>query len=188
MSDIFDLREELPAPNDSMKRLIAMAEEAVATEKLVLDLEENLSSIKKNLNNLKTVQLPDAMAEAGIADLSLESGFRIAIEDFVAGSLPKDEVRRDEAIKWLENHGAESLIKTSVNVSFEKTQHNMALSIISELADRGLHVTSTMGVHPQTLIAHIKERLRSGDEVPLETLGLFAGRIAKIKPTKGGKK
>ena len=189
MSDPFDIQDDPATENDSMKRLVAMAEEAVATEKLVLELEDNLSTIKKTLNQLKTVALPDAMAECGIADLKLADGFRVAVEDFVAGSLPKDDVRRQAAIDWLTEHGAESLIKTEVKLSFEKSQHKIARSVIEELADRGLNVSSQMGVHPQTLIAHVKERMRNGDEVALETLGLFAGRIATIKSAKaGGKK
>ena len=68
MSDPFDIQDDPATENDSMKRLVAMAEEAVATEKLVLELEDNLSTIKKTLNQLKTVALPDAMAECGIAD------------------------------------------------------------------------------------------------------------------------
>lgn len=188
MADIFDIPEVSASNNDSMKRLVAMAEEAVATEQLVAELEDNLASVKKTLNNLKTVQLPDAMAEAGVSEFQLQNGFKIVIDDFVAGSLPKDEYRREAAINWLTSHGAESLIKTEVNLKFEKSQHNQALSLISELSDRGMNVNSQMGVHPQTLIAHVKERLRSGEEVPLDVLGLFAGRIAKIKASKGGKR
>ena len=31
------------------------------------------------------------------------------------------------------------------------------------------------------LLAFVREKVRNGEEVPLETLGLFAGRVAKVK-------
>ena len=55
---------------------------------------------------------------------------------------------------------------------------------MEDLRQKGYTVNSKMGVHPMTLISHVKERLKNGDQVPLETLGLFAGRVAKIKPPK----
>lgn len=183
MADIdFDLGDS--ASDNSMQRLVSMAKEVIETERLVESLEENLSDLKKRLNKMKTVELPDQMAECGLSDFTTDTGFRITIDDFVAGSLPKDEMKREAALRWLEENGASSLIKTEVSLQFGKSEHNRALSLVSELADKGYDVSSKMGIHPQTLIAHIKDRLRNGDEVPLETLGLFAGRTAKIKVAK----
>jgi hypothetical protein len=184
MADIdFDLGETA-SDEPSMERLVSMAKEVIETERLVEDLEDNLADLKKRLNKMKTVDLPDMMAECGLSEFKTDTGFRITVDDFVSGSLPKDEQRRDQAIRWLESNGAESLIKTEVNLQFGKSEHNQALALVADLADKGYNVGSKMGIHPQTLIAHIKERLKSGDEVPLELLGLYAGRIAKIKPAK----
>jgi hypothetical protein len=184
MADIdFDLGDSA-SNDDSMQRLVSMAREVIETERLVEELEENLSDLKKRLNKMKTVDLPDQMAECGLSEFKTDTGFRISIEDFVSGSLPKDERKRDAALKWLESNGAESLIKTEIALQFGKSEHNRALALVADLADKGYDVSSKMGIHPQTLIAHIKERLRNGDEVPLETLGLYAGRTAKIKGTK----
>jgi len=185
MADAFDFEIEQDSASDtSIQKMVAMANEVIATEKLVEELEENLSSVKKQLNKLKTVDLPDAMAECGMSEFKTEDGYRISIEDFVSGSLPKDDEKRKDAISWLETNGAESLIKTELTMQFEKSEHNMALSLAAELSEKGYTVNSKMGIHPQTLIAHIKERLKSGKEVPLELLGLYAGRVAKIKAKK----
>lgn len=184
MADIdFDLGESASSDN-SMQRLVSMAKEVIDTEQLVESLEENLSDLKKRLNKMKTVDLPDLMAECGLSEFKTDSGFRITVDDFVSGSLPKDEDKRVAAIRWLESNGAEALIKTEVSLQFGKSEHNRALALVADLADKGYDVASKMGVHPQTLIAHIKERLKGGDEVPLELLGLYAGRIAKIKQAK----
>jgi len=143
MADIdFDLGETA-SDEPSMERLVSMAKEVIETERLVEDLEDNLADLKKRLNKMKTVDLPDMMAECGLSEF-----------------------------------------KTEVNLQFGKSEHNQAWALVADLADKGYNVGSKMGIHPQTLIAHIKERLKSGDEVPLELLGLYAGRIAKIKPAK----
>jgi hypothetical protein len=181
MSDLFDM-DESSSGGSSMEKLVAMATEIVETEELIESLEENLAELKKRQNQRKTVELPDAMAEVGLSTFSLSSGFTIKVEEFVSGSLPKDEFRRDAAISWLSENGAEALIKTEVNLTFAKSEHNRALSLISELSDKGYNVSAKNGIHPQTLIAHIRERLKSGEEVPLDLLGLYAGRVAKIKP------
>jgi hypothetical protein len=185
MTDLFDIQEEAHASSDSaMQRLVAAAKEIIETEQLIQQLEENLSELKARHNKSKTIDLPDMMAECGLSEFRTDTGFRIAVEDFVSGSLPKDDAKRREAIVWLENNGAENLIKTELSMAFGKSEHNEALSLMSELQEKGYTVNSKMGVHPMTLISHIKERLKSGDQVPLETLGLFAGRVAKIKPAK----
>lgn len=183
MSDIFDLPQE--ESSDAMTALRALAQEAVDTERLVADLEENLSEVKKRLNKLKTVDLPDKMAECGLGALTMDDGTNIKIKQFVSGSLPKEYEKREAAITWLEEHDAAALIKTELTLAFEKSQHNEAMSLVNELHERGYDAGAKMGVHPATLIAHVKRLLAAGEEVPLEVLGLYAGRTADIKMKKG---
>lgn len=182
MSDVFDLPQDKESMNEALKRL---AEETVSTERLVKDLEANLDEVKKRLNKLKSVDLPDKMAECGFSSLELDDGTIIKVEEFLSGSLPKEPEKRDAAICWLEDHDAAALIKTELKIDFQKSQHNEAMSLANELHERGFDANATMGVHPQTLLAHVRERLRKGEEVPLEVLGIYAGRVAKVKLPKG---
>jgi hypothetical protein len=98
--------------------------------------------------------------------------------------LPKDPDKRDSALAWLEEHEASDIIKTFMTLKFQKSEHNEALSLAAELHERGYDAVTESSVHPSTLIAHVKERLEKGEEVPLDTLGLFAGRRVKIKEQK----
>jgi hypothetical protein len=108
------------------------------------------------------------------------------------GSLPKPSDDSDEegkakraaAIRWLEENGAVNLIKTDLVVSFDKSQHNVALDTQQMLIERGLPASITSGVHPMSLQAFVKEALKNGDEIPLELLGLDAGRVVKITAPK----
>ena len=107
--------------------------------------------------------------------------FRSEVSDFVAGSLTKKPEERKAALEWLASNGAADMIKSEVSVEFGKTEHNLAKDLAAKLAAEGYFVEESEGIHAQTLLAFVREKMRNGEEVPLETLGLFAGRVAKVK-------
>ena len=184
MSDPFDIEEGASASSDSsaMQRMMRVAAEVIEAETTIESLEETLSDLKKRLNHLKTVELPDLMAENGMTSFTTESGHGIEVSDFVAGSLTKKPDDRKSALDWLAANGAADMIKAEVSVEFGKTEHNRAKDLAARLAADGYFVEEKEGIHAQTLLAFVREKMRNGEEVPLETLGLFAGRVAKVKP------
>jgi len=186
MRNPFDVEEGAEAPsNDSaLKRVMSIADEIVSTELQIDALEESLKDLKGRGNHLKTVELPDLMAECGMTSVRTTSGHTIEIQDFVQGSLPKDPMRRKVAIDWLATNGAADLIKNEVSVEFGKTEHNRAKDLAEHLRQQGFPVNESESVHPQTLLAFARERMRSGEDIPLEDLGLFSGRTAKVKTPK----
>ena len=184
MSDFFDIEEGAVAPSDSstMQRMMRMAAEVIETEETIESLEENLADLKKRLNHLKTVELPDLMAENGLSSFThADSGREIEVSDFVAGSLTKKTDERKVALEWLAANGAADMIKSEVTVEFNKTEHNMAKDLAAKLKADGYFVEEIEGIHAQTLLAFVREKLRNGEEVPIDTLGLYAGRVAKVK-------
>ena len=89
---------------------------------------------------------------------------------------------RAAALKWLEEHEGRSIIKGTITAEFERGEDN------SEKRNRAAEALSALsvdfveqeGVHPQTLAAYARERIKNGEEVPLDLLGLYSGRMAKI--------
>ena len=180
MDDAFDLPSE--QDEAAIQRLMRSAQNLIDQQNLVEDLEKNLSDAKKVLQRIKTVDIPDLMAECGLSEFRhAATGARVRVEDFVSGSLPKDPVKRAAAIEALIEMGAVDLIKTEIEITFERRQHNEAVALAEDLRARGLNVEVTSGVHPQTLMADARRRLANGDQLPLETLGLYAGRVAKVE-------
>lgn len=178
--DAFDEGVAPTAP--SLATLMKLAEKAVAMEATVADLEEALEAQKSALHHLKTVELPDAMAEAGLSEFKTASKAEININDFVSGSLPKEPEARDRAIKQLVEEGGADIIKNVVSVQFTRSQHNEAAALAADLRDKGYESAKMASdVHPQTLMAFVREKLKKGEEVKYETLGCFVGRVAKIK-------
>lgn len=165
----------------TLEGMIRLAEEISDLERMKGDLEDELKDINGRLNTLKSQEIPEMFAELGISEFKLQDGTSLKVHDVVAGSLPKDEKRRNEALRWLEDNEASDLIKTNVSMAFSKNEHNMALDLVARLRDEGYEVDCNSGVHAQTLAAFARERLANGDELPLELLGLYVGKTTKVK-------
>lgn len=161
-----------------------VADDAVALERQVADVEATLKEMKRELHKVKSEVLPAKMAEAGVSDLKLADGTSISIKDFVSGSLPKDPALKASAIKWLEDNEAGGLIKSTVKAVFGKGEHAAATALAEGLVKDGYQTDLDNGVHASTLQAFARERLKNGEPIPLEDLGLYAGQVAKIKLAK----
>lgn len=173
-----------PVASDKLEALLDLGAKAVELEQSVKDIEELIKVQKSALNEIKTKILPEAMTELNLGAFKTREGATIEINDFVAGSLPKEGEKREEALKELIEEGGQELIKTEINILFGKSAHNVALAIAADLRDKGIEFTMEEGVHPQSLLAFVRARLANGEPVETEKLGLFVGKTAKIKMAK----
>lgn len=180
---------------DNLVRLLVEWDEIAET---IAGLEELLSSANARKNELKTKSIPDAMAALGsgewVGEEPDEDGKvpKVVMEDFVSGSLPKEPAYREAAIAWLEENGGAELLKTEISATFGKSQHNSALEIFEGLVKKaeemGFMLTMDSGVHAQTYLAFMREKLKNGEQVPVEKLNLFVGRMAKVSRVKAKKR
>lgn len=165
---------------DALDRLNQHLEEAINLNDSVEQMEADLAAAKKQLNYLKTSVIPDMMAELGMEECT-QRGWKIKVGEFVSGSLPKEAAARERAINWLTEHDGGELLKTQLSVSFTRSQHNEALSLAGEIEKQGFAPNVESTVHPQTLMAFARERLKNGEPLDTEVLGLYTGRVAKFK-------
>jgi hypothetical protein len=188
MEDIRELFDEEPvsAPSD-LAELVRMGEVLVNTEREIEELEALLKALKGNSTEIKTRTLPDKMAELGLSEFSLDDGTKIKVSDFVSGTLPKEADAREAALAEIEAWGAEGVIKNEINMTFEKSQHNEAMALVDDLRLRGYHCDLKSGIHPQTYLALMRERLASGDPIDLQKMNIFVGRQTKVTAPKGRK-
>ena len=172
-----------PADPNSLDLLHEKLNEAVELKSVIDQMEADLGAAKKQLNSLNTQVVPDIMAELQMDELVFR-GWKVKVGEFVSGSLPKDPEKRSIAIHWLEEHEGGDLIKTSLSVIFSRSQHNEALALAAGIEQQGFAPSVDSTVHPQTLMAWARERMKNGELVDPETLGLFTGRVAKFSPVK----
>lgn len=166
----------------NLDEIVALARRQVMLEELVADSEAALSSQKEMLRGVSQEDLPAAMAEAGLRELTLDSGEKISIKPDFSVSIPA--ARKDEAYAWLNEHGFGGMIKTVVAVLFGKGELEKAQTLATALVKRKLTVELAQDVHWQTLKAFVAEQTREAKPIPLDLFGAIPMNKAIIKPPK----
>ncbi len=169
---------------DSLERLKQLGEELMEAEALVTSISEALDAAKSRANQLKSFTLPELMSEVGIDEFKTSDGAKITLSDFFSGSLPKDPVRRAQAIEWLDDHSAGHLVKTEVSLIFGREEREESRKLLERLDKAGYQPQVSLNVHAQTLVAFVREAMRRGDDVDTEKLGVHVGRVVKYKAPK----
>lgn len=187
-----EIAEKAAAANVATQAdLIASANEAVKLEGKIADLEALLSAMKSRLNAIKTSVIPTEMLKLGQIAFTLSNGFKIEVEDFIVVQDIKDrtkkEAMREKRIVALTGmEGGSELVKTEVFLPFGRKEHNEALALVGELRKRGLTVSVSSDVNVQSLKAFVREKMRAGEKIDTEALGLFIGTTTRITQPRGG--
>lgn len=152
-------------------------------------LEEKVKVLSKERTAIVVKILPTALNQCGIPEYVSEFDddrvLRIKLETVVAGSLPKDAERRAKALALIREYGAAGIIKTDIELSFTAGQEEQADKAYKLLLQAGyIDAIKEEGVHPQTLAGFARERMKLGEAVDAEVLGLFVQQQAKVKPEK----
>jgi hypothetical protein len=184
----------MAASNKRANRLFQQTGEALASSssspaakkvaKLCLEAEELDAAIRQTANVIKTKDLPEALSALGTSVWKSDNGhYAVEIKPFVSGTLPKadkDAAKRKKAIAWIVANGGAAIVKTEIGLSFGKQDRAQAERVLRSLSKAGFEPDVNEGVHPQTLLAFVREKLEGGEQVDLDTLGLFSGRTAKL--------
>lgn len=178
------------APKDKLEKLADLVKEASKLADLATQLEADAKVAWKALyalighpTTVQTAAIPDLMAELQLEKISV-AGFDLVLVDELIGSLPKDPERREDAIRWLEKHDGAGIIQTRVGLTFSRSEHNRAISTYEALKGQGLEPELLSDVHHSTLKAYIRQRLKDGDEIEPEVLGVYVGKTVKMKESK----
>lgn len=130
---------------------------------------------------LETDILPALFAEAGIKEITTEGGVKIKLGLVATGSLPKDPALRVQAIEWLVANGYEDIIESKVIASWTRGDRPKAEALFSSLrGDNSVKALLEDSVHPMTLSKIAKDRVQSGQEIPLSTLNVSVISRARI--------
>lgn len=181
MTDLSIFETEAPKSESDLATLVKLAEEAVALSLTLEDLEQEKKQVTSRYNQITTKELPEKLAELGMDDFKLANGATIKIKDVVAGSLPKDPEAKNAAIAYLETIDGASLIKNEISLSFDRGSDNFAKNAFALLEENGYEPVADKGVNHMTLQAFVREKLRNGDDIDVDKLGIFVGRKAEVK-------
>lgn len=161
-----------------LSQLSALAERQAAAQAKVADLEAQLNKAREELRDIAERQVPELMDRIGIDEFKTTTGLKIKIDETIRASIPK--AKAPLALAWLKNNGHGSLIKRVVSVTFGRGEEEKADELCRRLAGE-FEVDDNASVHPSTLAAFVREKLRNGEEIPLDLFGVHRQRVAKIE-------
>jgi hypothetical protein len=158
--------------DEELAMVSALAEKQVSLEVRIAKGEELLKSLKKELDEVRDKELPNALAECGLSEIKLTDGTKITVKQEVYASITEEKAPM--AFGWLREHDHGALIKNVISTEFGKGEDEKAVEAATVLAEAGFRPTQKESVHPMTLKAFLKEQINKGEEIPLD---LFSAHI-----------
>lgn len=176
--DFDGMTEELP--EDALSRLAELARQQIELEDQIADLAAQMKEKGAELRRVSEDLIPSLLDDTGLSEVRLANGAKIVVRDNLRVSTTGKY--RSAINAWLEKNGYADIIKDEVTVAFGRGQGSLAGRLIAWVAaEMDLPANRKRYVNPQTFGALLRELMESGAEVPLEELGAFAQRIAKIE-------
>ncbi len=170
---------EVEVSDESLRQVSDLANFQVSLENKIADAEATLKTLKQEHNKVSQVDIPEALAECGLSEFKLANGMKVTVNPFYSASIPKD--REAEALDWLRANEHGDLIKNTISVAFGRGEDESAAKLKAALENEGSSYTDKTGVHSQTLRAFVREQVESGQNLPLDLLGVFIGQKTTIK-------
>ena len=161
---------------DKMTQLAELADRQLAAEKDVEAQELELKKAQAKLREISETLIPELMDELGLEEYKTASGLQVKVREDIRANISKAHL--NEAIAWLRGNGHERLIKNmfSLIAGDEADAHE----IRRQLTDLSLEFSENPSVHPSTLSAFVREKLRNGEDIPLEVFSVHRQRVSKV--------
>lgn len=187
MSFLYLSQPEVKTPGQGVDLLLRSEQE-------IEKIEEQLSAAKAYHRELATVVLPEVFASADTTEATSTSGAKAKMGMHVEGSLPKvdekapedqqllQEQAREAAIRLADSYGWGPLIKTKMTAAWDKGDRMKALETFAQLRrqDNSVILKLDESIHPQTLAAQVKRRIKEGKGCDTSTLGVTVLTAVKL--------
>ena len=162
-----------------LKRIVKLAELLVKTREEVKQKEDEFKKAKADMLRLEREDLPALMTEIGLTELRLEDGQIIRLQEDVDCRIT--DGKRPAALAWLIDNGFGGLIKTAVNITFGRGDHDEAVAVRDELSEKYEGVELKEDVHFQTLKSFVREQVSEGKPIPFDLFSIHPYQKAVIR-------
>ncbi|URG13050.1 hypothetical protein [phage 023Pt_psg01] len=146
----------------------------------IANLEEQLKDKKAEADDISSRVIPELLAEQGLSEIKLADGSKVAVKKEFRCTLPKDEVKRELAYKWLRNEKLGDIIKNNVFVTFGKGEDDKAKQLLNLAAENGYEPQQKSDVAWMTLTALFRERIEAGLDMPSDVFNTWIKDKTKI--------
>jgi len=172
------------APDDDLLRRLGEAVRRMRElDGIAADLAERAKRAADELRFLAERTVPGILDETGLSELRLADGTKVVVRtDLKVSTTGK---YRPAINTWLEETGHDDIIKDEVTVPFGKDESERVGRVVAFLEDAGLQHDRRRYVAPQTLKALVNELMEAGEEVPLDRIGAFTYRSARLEAPRG---
>ena len=143
-------------------------------------IEEQLKTKKAEADDISSRVIPELLAEQGLTEIKLADNSKVTVKKEFRATLPKDDVRREAAYKWLRDQGLGDIIKNNVFVTFGKGEDDKAKQLLDLAAENGFEPQQKSDVAWNTLTALYQERVQAGLDMPSDCFSLWIKDKTKI--------
>jgi hypothetical protein len=162
-----------------IKKISTLAQRQIDIEEKIEKAENVLSSLKQQLDEVQLRLLPDALAEAGVSTIRLETGETVEVKKIYASNLT--EKNKEACFTWLRSNGHAALVSHEIVVKFRKGEDKTHDLVSGFLKENTVDHSDADKVHPQTLQAFIREQVEGGADFPLDLFQVSIINKAKVK-------
>lgn len=180
---------DVAASDSALSSISALAKAQYDAALRVADLQDELKAATDLLEKIAKTDLPEAMRVVGMKSFKTTDGLEITVDDDVKVGIP--EINKERAYAWLRDNNFDGIIKSDIDVTFNRSELKKADKLADQLRKKGYSVSFNQGIHYQTLKSFVKERMadtESDIKFPLDLFGAFPFTVAKVKPTKERKR
>ncbi len=171
--------------SEALARVAALSRILIEREARVSTLEAELSQAKRDVLKTKREDLPELLREFGLSEIKLTDGSKVTIKEDVEARITEEN--KERALAWLVEHEASGLIKTNVDVKFNRGDRAAAIALAQQLSRTFDSVEVAESVHPQTLKAFVREQMAAGRAVPFDLFSISPFSFASVTLPKSEK-
>ena len=146
----------------------------------LVSLEEQVKNKKEEIDEISSRIIPELLAEQGLSAIKLADGSNVSVKKEFRCTLPKDEVKREAAYKWLRDQGLGDIIKNNIFVTFGKGEDDKAEQLLNLAAENGYEPQQKSDVAWMTLTALFRERIEAGLDMPSDVFNTWIKDKTKI--------
>lgn len=172
-------------PPDVLARLNGHAQELEQHYTRLAQASLVAEDATKQIQRIETEVLPSLMDEAHTKKITLDGGVQFERAERVFASVSKANAAK--AAAWLIKAGYGSIVKMGFNIEVPKGDVKLQTKIKGILAKAKIKFGELTGVHPQTLLAFVKESLEAGRKLPSEISVHTQGVVKVTFPKKESK-
>ena len=167
------------ASDSGIAQLTSLVNESKKSDIKIQELKAALKEEQARNDRLKQQDIPNLMESLGTMEHRTTTGLHVVVERKVRARISDDT--RAGALKWLDDHGLGRMVKDEFKLNLTKGQAEQADKLRKVMDDLNVPYTNKKNVHPQTLMALVRERDASGEDVPDELFNIHRYNEAKIK-------